>query len=82
MAADRTAALVSGAVASRLLASAPGNLAAPASSAGRGSPASGCLLMGCAYRRAFPADFWLCSDPLRVDKPPALAVRMEGLLSV
>lgn len=63
-------------------ASAPGNLAAPASSAGKGSPASGCLPMGCAYRRAFPADFWLCSDPLRADKPPGLAVRLEGLLSV
>lgn len=33
-----------------------------------------CLPVGCAYRRAFLADFWLCGDL------PRLAVMTEGLL--
>ena len=51
---------------------APHGLTAPVSSAGPGSPASGCWPVGCAYRRVFPASFWLRGDPLIADKLPGL----------
>lgn len=78
---DATAALASGPVASSHLASAlPVGL--PASAAGPGCPTCRYLPMGCAYRRAFLADFWLRGDLSRADKLPGLSVTMEGLLPV
>ena len=51
---------------------APWGLTVPASSTGPGCPTCRYLPIGCAYRRAFPADFWLRGNPLRPYKPPGL----------